>query len=81
MAHELGIFDSQSDGFVETGFWSKGEAESRIQELVTDGTYEAEEASEDLKVMEVCSEHNEQPQDTCEECATDGDEMESELDS
>lgn len=66
---EFGIWSDAAGGFIETGFWSKMEAEGAMPALIAEG-----EDEDDLSALAICAEHEEQPADTCEECATDDDE-------
>lgn len=55
---EYGLFNDE--GCVERGLWSQEQAHQALQ---------AYSLEDELTVHRLCSEHEEQPADTCEECA------------
>lgn len=60
---EYGIWSTGDAGFVERQFWSVKEGVERLVE------YAAEHGADaDLRVVEVCPDHEEQPKHGCEEC-------------
>jgi len=82
MTVEYGVFNDE--GCIEAGFWTLDGAEKRAATLRTNwerggvdfarndatGEYEAESDNR-AQAAEICPEHEEQPLDGCEECATD----------
>jgi len=67
MSQEWGLFNDE--GLVLGDFWSKEEAE---QELIL-GNYSDDD---ELKVLEICPWHREQPKEDCEECMEEDEEEE-----
>ena len=61
---EFGIWSDEDAGFVECQLWSVKEGVERLIE------YAAEYGcvSDDLRVVEVCPDHEEQPKHGCAEC-------------
>jgi hypothetical protein len=59
---EYGIFNDE--GCVESGFYSREEAEAAVIERYPDDT---------TSVCSICPDHPEQAHDTCEECNTEED--------
>lgn len=66
MSTQYGIFNDE--GCIEANLWSKDQAEAALDLWVEEG-----EDREDLSIEALCPDHEEQPKDGCEECATDGD--------
>jgi hypothetical protein len=65
MADEYGIFNDE--GCIERQFWTEEEAGLALADLYASG-------ESGLTIHVLCPDHEEQPRDYCEECATDGDE-------
>lgn len=61
---DFGIWTENDGGFVETQFYSRAAAQKRIQELIA----EDPDNADDLRALELCADHEEQPVDGCEEC-------------
>lgn len=61
---EYGLWSTEDAGFVECQLWSEREAKKRLVE------YAAEYGChpDDLKIVEVCPDHEEQPKHGCQEC-------------
>lgn len=55
---EFGIFNSE--GCVESNLWSRAEAEARAAEAYAD--------EEDIRVVVICSEHEEEESGRCSKC-------------
>lgn len=68
---EYGLFNDE--GCVEGQMYSPEEAVQRLAELIATG--EIDETDHGLAVLPICSDHDEQPRDTCEECFTDDDDI------
>jgi hypothetical protein len=64
MSAEYGIFSEDAGGCIYAPCYSTSEAETERQRLIT----EDGEDADDLTVRELCTEHEEQPKDSCEEC-------------
>lgn len=60
---EYGIWTESDGGFSEVGL-GKLQADHRLVELIA----EDPDNAEDLKILEICGEHEEQPAEGCEEC-------------
>ena len=63
MTH-LGLWTESGGGFVETGLYTQAEADGRLAEYVA----EDPDNSEDLEIVEACSEHEDEPAQGCSEC-------------
>lgn len=63
---EFGIFDIEADGFIFTQM-TEAEAANEVTRAIAAGEYD----EGDLKVEEMCPDHDEQAHRTCEECAAD----------
>lgn len=70
MATEYGIWSDAAGGFIETQMRSPREAAEARDALVADG-----EETSDLKVLEICPDHEDQPKAACEECFAEAPEM------
>lgn len=81
MSIQYGVWSEESGGFVCSGAWSPEEAgRDRQAEIDQADADDRAEAAEDLSVRRICSEHDEQPADGCEDCATDDDEDDEDQD-
>lgn len=67
---EYGIWGDEEGGFVDTGLYSKTEADESLRSIAA----KADEGC-DYHIREVCPEHEEQPRDECEECNADEEEL------
>jgi hypothetical protein len=70
MATEYGIWSEAAGGFIETQLHSPRAGAEARDALVEDG-----EERSDLKVLEICPDHEDQPKATCEECFAEVPEM------
>lgn len=75
MSTEYGIWSDLAGGFID-GQMSAERAEQERDRLVAEDGEEAD----DLKVVELCEQHEEQPKDGCEECASEWEEEEADED-
>jgi hypothetical protein len=55
---EFGIFNSE--GCIESGLWSRAEAEARMTEAYSEET--------DVRVAVICTDHEEEESGRCEKC-------------
>jgi hypothetical protein len=63
---EYGIWSNGAGGFIETGIYDLDEANAALDEWPPE---------EEAEVLEICSEHEEQPAIGCEECAEEESEV------
>lgn len=70
MATEYGIWSEAAGGFIETQMRSPKEAANECEALIAEG-----EERSDLKVLEICPDHEDQPRTSCEECFAEAPEM------
>lgn len=65
-----GLWTASDGGFFEGPFYSLGEAQGRIEELIEEADSEQDqvEIAADVYPVEYCPDHDEQPRDSCEEC-------------
>ncbi len=69
MTAEFGIYTQNDDGFVASHLYSMEEAESVFASLVAEASPEDRaEASEDMKILYMCPDHEEQPLIGCYDC-------------
>jgi hypothetical protein len=76
---EYGIWTENDGGFIETQLHSLQSAQDRLAEILRESE-DPEIDREDLQIVPVCPDHEEQPQDGCEDCAALEDELEDGLD-
>lgn len=74
MSAEYGVFSEAAGGCIFAPCYSTEEAERERQRFIS----EDDEDADDLTVKELCTEHEGQPKDGCEECYEDEDEDEDE---
>lgn len=73
---EYGIWSDLAGGLID-GQMSKASAETeRLRLIAEDG-----EEADDLKVVELCEQHEEQPKEGCEDCAAEWDEGDGDEDA
>lgn len=79
MSTQYGVWSTESGGFIVTSSWSSEEAErDRQAEIANAAPEDREDATADLTVRAICSDHEEQPADGCEDCATEEEEVSDE---
>lgn len=66
---EFGIFNDA--GCLEAQLYNRDEAARALLDLVAAG-----EPAADLRVLPVCPDHEEQPEDSCEDCEAENGELE-----
>lgn len=83
MSTQYGVWSSSEGGFISTGAWSPEEAAADRQAELdataraadsTDLAADLAELAADLTVKAICSDHDEQPVDACDECSAEDDE-------
>ncbi|MFI6495964.1 hypothetical protein [Nonomuraea typhae] len=80
---EFGIWTENDGGFTETQLYSREAAEHRLAEIIAEGESPEEvvELREDLRIEEICEDHEGQPRHGCEDCNEEYVEINDELDA
>jgi len=74
---EWGIWTANDGGFVETQLYSESAADHALQRWVDEAAEDDKaDVLDDLSVVRICDDHEEQPLESCDECATEGEEDE-----
>lgn len=63
---EYGIWSDLAGGLIDGQMSKAGAEKERLRLIAKDG-----EEADDLKVIELCEQHEEQPKEGCEECAAE----------
>lgn len=67
-AIEYGIWSDAAGGFIATALYNEEQCAKELAALIAGNAQTGGEDPADLQVLQICSQHEEQPANGCEEC-------------